>query len=305
MSEQTAVPTLAPEDATPDPTYGWDGARAASAGLQRMAERPPLLAYVRDLWERREFVLLLPMSTLRQQHMNTVLGSVWHLLSPMLMSGVYYLVFGVFLGARGGIENYAVYLVAGVLTYRHTQKCIQSGAKAIVNNEKMLTSLKFPAAVLPISSTLTELFAHGPALLVLCGFALVTGESPLLAWLLLIPVALGQAVFNTGLSLLTARVTVHFRDTEEILQYVLRLGFYLSGVIIGPDRIPDDPGYDWIRTVYDLNPFFAFIQLVRGVLTEGVIVTDAAIVAGAWSAAVVLVGFVWFWRHEGQYGNVT
>src|SRR5690606_9179670 len=99
------------------------------------------------------------------------------------------------------------------------------------------------------------------------------------AWLLLLPLTLVQSVFNFGLAAITARLTVHFRDTEEILQYILRIGFYLSGVIIGPERIPQDPQYDWARTIYDLNPAYAFIQVVRGLVQDGAVNMQALGVA--------------------------
>lgn len=301
MTEQM----LAPDEATADPTLGWDGHRAGMAGLELMSQRPPIGQYLRQLWARREFIIQLPLGSWRQQHMNTVFGAFWHLLSPILLSGVYYLIFGILLNIRGEIDNYPIYLIAGIITYRFTQKSIQQGAKAVVKNEKMLHNIRFPAAVLPLSSTITETLAQGPALLVLAGFALATGEAPHLLWLLLVPLTLIQAVFNFGLATITARLTVHFRDTEEILTYILRIGFYLSGVLIGPERIPSGAEYDWARTVFHLNPAYAFIQVVRGLLQESTINMGALGVASAWTAGILLVGFVYFWRFEGRYANAV
>lgn len=305
MSEQTVVPAPSPDELTPDPTLGWNRARAEAAGLELMSQRPPMGQYLRQLWARREFIIQLPLGSWHQQHMNTVLGTFWHLLSPLLLCGVYYLIFGILLQIDREIDNYPIYLIAGIITYRFTQKSIQQGAKAVVKNEKMLHNIRFPAAVLPLSSTITETLAQGPALLVLVGFAVVTGESPHWLWLLVLPLTLVQAVFNFGLAAITARLTVHFRDTEEILTYILRIGFYLSGVIVGPERIPAGAEYDWARTLFHLNPAYAFIAVVRGLVRDATIDTGALTVASAWTLGILVVGFVYFWRFEGRYANAV
>lgn len=302
MSEQTLPPA---EAWAADPMRGWDGERAAAAGLRRMSMRPGLREYVAELWDRREFIWLIPLGNLRQQHMNTVFGGAWHLLSPLLMSGVYYLVFGVLLEARRNVDNYAIYLVAGILTYRFTQKCIQAGASAVIKNEKLLQNIQFPAAVLPISSTLTEVMAQGAALIVLVGFALATGETFSIVWFLLVPVILMQGLFNYGLAAIAARLTVHFRDTQEILQYILRLGLYLSGVIIGIEAIPSGPEYDWARTVFTLNPAYSFIRMVRGLVMEGQLIGEALLICTVWTVAITTLGFLFFWRYEGRYPNAV
>lgn len=308
MSEQTLVPAEMPADheRTADPTHGWDGRRAAEAGLVLMSARPPLGEYLRDLWSRRELIVQMPLADWRQQHMNTVLGALWHLLGPLMLSAIYYLIFGIVLNiSRGNIENYPIYLICGIITYRFTQKCVQQGSKAIVKNEKLLQNIRFPAAVLPLTSTITETLAQGPALLVIIGFALATGEAPSFAWLLLVPITMVQSVFNFGLATIIARITVHFRDTEELLRYILRIGFYLSGVIIGPERIPEDQAYDWIRTVYVYNPAYAFITVVRELVMEGRFDPFAWSVCAGWTVVVLLVGFVYFWRYEGRYANAV
>lgn len=289
--------------ADPDLSSVWDARRAEAAGLVRMSRRPGFVEYLHDLWERRQFIVLGPIGDLRQQHMNTVFGSAWHLLSPLLMSGVYYLVFGVLLGARASVDNYAVYLIAGLLTFRFSQKCIQSGAKTVVKNERLLQNIQFPAAVLPISTVLTETLAHVPALLVLFAFALATGEPVLLGWLLVVPVTIAQSVMNLGFAFITARATVHFRDIEEILQYILRLAFYLSGVIIGVDAIPEDEAT--LRTLFMLNPFYAYIRLVRSALFTGTLEIDAVLISAGWTIGLLLAGYAFFWQNEGNYGNVN
>jgi ABC-type polysaccharide/polyol phosphate export permease len=67
--------------------------------------------YLRALWWRRDFILLVPLGRLRAQTHSTVLGGVWHLLNPLLFAAVYYFVFGIIFRGRDDIPNYAAFVV--------------------------------------------------------------------------------------------------------------------------------------------------------------------------------------------------
>ena len=53
-------------------------------GLRPVLSRPPVGAYMRDLWSRREFIFAVPRNSLRAQNMDTLLGNFWYLLNPAL-----------------------------------------------------------------------------------------------------------------------------------------------------------------------------------------------------------------------------
>ena len=298
------VPALAErsEMTTPaEPVRAWTGDEAARAGLRRMGVRPPLRDYLAGLWSRREFAVLVPLGDMRQRSMDTALGGAWHLLNPLIQAGIYYLLFGVILQQRGGIENYAAWLIVGLFTYAFTQKAVQSSSRIIVAKAQMLRSLNFPAAILPISVNLSELLAHLPALLVMVGLVAATGVAPAATWLL-IPALTGlQLLFNLGLSLMTARLTVHFRDMDHLLSHLLRIWFYFSGILFPVTLAPEGI----LRTLLTVNPPHTFIAVARGLLLDGRVDGTALAWAVGWTALSVLAGGVWFHRHEGRYANAA
>jgi teichoic acid transport system permease protein len=173
------------------------------------------------LWARREFALLVPLGEMRQRNMDTLLGSSWHVLNPLFQAGIYYLLFGVLLQQRVGVENYPAWLIIGLFLFGLTQKSVQSSARIIVTKAGMLRSLNFPAGILPISVNLAELLAFIPAAAVLLFVVVATGERPALVWVLLIPL-LGIA----GAAVATASTTVMMVVLLRLLA-VHRLGVRL------------------------------------------------------------------------------
>lgn len=276
-----------------------DAVLAEHPDLVRLGDRPRLTAYLRDLWARREFALTVPLGELRALHMDTALGNSWHVLNPLISAGIYYLIFGVVLNARADVPNYPAFLVTGMFVYYYTQRTVAAGSRTVVTNMRLIQSLTFPRAILPIAAAVRESIAQGPVVLVLLGLVLLTGERPSWSWLGLLPAYALQAVFNAGVALAAGRATFHFRDIEQLLPYLLRLWMYLSGIFFTVDRIPEG----WPRIVFELNPMYVFIRMARELLLEGGAHPTVWALATGWALCALVAGFVFFQRQEGQYGR--
>lgn len=265
-----------------------------------MGTQLPLSEYVREVWRHRQFAFAVPAGELRAQNMDTLLGNLWHLLNPLLLIATYYFVFGIILDTSRGVDNFIGFLAVGVFMFHYTQKSVTSGARSIVGNESMMRSLHFPRAILPISSVIGQTLAFVPALGVMLTVAIATGESIRLAWLLLLPILTFQAFFNLGATFLAARLTTAFRDVENVLPYVFRLTFYMSGILYPVTTVLDDP---LLLKVFNLNPMYAFATIARGLLLQLPAPASVWWSALGWSVALFLLGTIYFRRGEQSYGR--
>jgi teichoic acid transport system permease protein len=260
-----------------------------------------LRPYLRSVWERREFALALPSGDLKAQNMDTLFGGLWHLLNPLLLVGVYYIVFGLILQTENrGRVNFIAFLTVGIFVFFYTRKSIQAGARTLVVNLPLIRSIKFPRAVLPIAAVIGETIALGPALVCMAIVTLFAGAVPRLAWLLVVPALVMQLAFNLGAACCAARLTDHFRDVQQLIPYLMTIWMYLSGVLYDVDTFIDDPLVLW---VFKLNPMYAYVELVRDALLDGT--TDWRLwVSGAgWAVVVLVAGFAFFRRREHAYGR--
>lgn len=283
------------------------GTTSPPPGLVRLGGVPSFRQYVAQLWERRAFAIADAMGELRSQHLNTTLGNVWHLLNPILLIAVYYLVFGILLNTRRGTDNFIGFLAIGVFTYTWAQKMITGGARTIVTNEGLIRSLQFPRALLPVSSVLREAMAFVPGLVVMLLVMLLTGEGITPSWLLILPVAVLQVAFGLGAAFLAARAADRFRDTLNLLPFIFRLGFYGSGVLYAVDeRFHDAFQNPWVVRLFLVNPFYCLISLWRSALMTSQDIDRVGVMwlsAAAWAAALLVLGLLVFRRGEKEYGR--
>ncbi|GAA3808814.1 ABC transporter permease [Sphaerisporangium flaviroseum] len=296
-----------------------DGKESLSAlaerhGLRRAIARPSLPVYMRQLWDRRHFVLTYATSRNVSRYSDSALGQLWQVLTPLLNAAVYYLMFGLIMGQKKDLTNYTAFLITGVFVYSYTQRSVTGGAKSISGNLSLIRALHFPRAALPLAYVIQEFQQLAISMGVLFVIVLVTGEPLTWLWLLIPFALLLQTIFNIGISLLLARVGAFVRDMNQLLPFILRTWLYTSGVFFSiPARMKDAP--DWARFLLEFNPPSVFIDLMRHLLLKSYAadldkhhfphssLPQLWLYACFWAAVALVAGFWYFWRAEERYGR--
>ncbi|MFJ9906673.1 ABC transporter permease [Streptomyces sp. NPDC101152] len=308
MSETTHEGRVAPVAAVP-PDEDLPARRLASKyGLSVSGARPSLVEYVRQLWNRRHFILAFSRAKLTAQYSQAKLGQLWQVATPLLNAAVYFFIFGLLLKANRGLPRdiYIPFLVTGVFVFTFTQSSVMAGVRAISGNLGLVRALHFPRASLPISFALQQLQQLLYSMIVLFAVAAGFGSYPDLSWLL-IPVVLAlQFLFNTGLALIMARAGAKTPDLAQLMPFVMRTWMYASGVMFSiPVMLADKP--QWVATVLQWNPAAIYMDLMRFALIDGYgsenLPDHVWAVAGGWAALFALGGFVYFWKAEERYGR--
>lgn len=269
--------------------------------LRDAHESAKLIPYLGELWERRSYIRHVAMNELRHRQITNVLGSFWHLLNPALTIGVYYIIFGVIIKSDRGVDNFLLFITIGLFVFQFGQKSTIDGSRSIINNKGLIKAVRFPRALLPISSTVTETLASIPTFVVAYAVALATGTDITWRWLMLPPLMFLMMLFNLGTAMVAARLTTHFADTTQILPFVFRLTLYMSGVIFSVDAyVEDNP---LANTLFTLNPYYCFISLARWSIMAGNLQTDLLLSASVWTAVSLIGGFLWFRAAEERYAR--
>jgi len=275
-------------------------------GLTAAGRLPSLPEYTRQLWSYRHFIAAFANAKVTASLGNTRLGMLWQVLTPLINAGVYYVIFGVLINTKRGVDNFTAYLCIGVFIFGFTQSVVQAGVSAVSGNLGLIRALHFPRASLPISITLVEVRNIIVSMVVLMAIVLFSGEPLTLEWFLVIPILLLQAVFNSGLAMLVARLASKVHDVRQLIPYVMRIWMYGSAVLYPVTNFSDHL-HGWKLHLVEANPLLVFIELIRHALMEGVRLAGSQGLlwaeAVAWTLVVGFGGFVYFWRGEKGYGR--
>lgn len=258
-----------------------------------------MLAPLTELFRYRELIRLMVARDLKVRYRNSVLGFIWCLLNPLLMTAVFTFVFSILMGNKT-IKDYPVFLLVGILAWNFHQVATMQAVGSIVANSGLVMKVYFPREVLPISVVFSNAVNFVLALIAL--FALIFAyHIPLSMSLLLLPIILiVQLVFASGIALILAAVTVFYRDVEIIMETILLAWFFLTPIFY---RMQDVfPAYT--RLMYILNPMASIIAAYRNVLySGGMPAMDFLGRTFLTSVVILIVGYIFFQRTTTRFAE--
>ena len=218
----------------------------------------------------RDLVLVLTRREIAGRYRGSVLGHLWALANPLLLLGVYTLVFGVVLPARwptapdeGGMAAFALRLLTGLLLHGFLAESLARAPTLVVSQPNYVTKVVFPLEALGWVNMLTAAFhtAIGIALLVLVNA--VWGTGPAVAQLALLLIVLPLAFAVLGLVWVLAALGVYVRDLAQGIGPVLTVLMFLGPVFYPRSAMPAAV-QGWLL----LNPVTVPVEQARRVLFE-------------------------------------
>ncbi|MCD9197056.1 ABC transporter permease [Aeromicrobium wangtongii] len=291
---------------------------AARAGLTKVGGRPPLGEYVAEVWRRRSFIFSMARFKIESENQQNSLGMLWVVIKPLLNALVYGAVFGVLIGTAGRPPHFVEFLIIGVFVFEFFAQSWSAGGKAITNNAALVQSLAFPRMVLPLAAVTQQFLKFLPTIAILLVYLVVTGNPVDFHWLLIVPLFILYYFFVCGLALITARLSVHWRDLNNFIPFLTRLFFYTTGIFFSIEErfgprppSPSEPngyaGHEWLVRLTDFQPIHEFLSLARAALLQGPTYDMNLtywVYATLWTIGMLGVGVWFFWRAEERYGRV-
>jgi ABC-type polysaccharide/polyol phosphate export permease len=235
---------------------------------------------------------------LKLKYRYSVLGAVWSLLNPFVMLGVYTLAFKFIL--RVQTENYAYFLLVGLLPWNFFSSSLIGSTQAIVGNGHLIRKVYFPRETLPIA---TVLFTFSQLLLALAVFlpALLLVSGVRLHWtaVLFIPLLLVHLLFTLGVAFMLATCTVFFRDVAHLTEVGVVLLFWVTPIIYPVTMAPAT-----LQLFFKLSPPAAFAIAYQDVLFRGRVPEELVLsTLLVWTAAALLGGHAIFRRYSPAFAE--
>ena len=223
-------------------------------------------------------------ATYLAQEKNSALGLVWHLLNPLLMTAVLFLVFRNVDFLRG-IEHYQLYILVGLIHYNFFINSTTRAAVNFQNSRSLILNTLVPLELLVLRQTCIE----GLTLVIEVGLVLLLGVFmgvDLSAMLFLYPlVFVGVLALSLGASLFLCGLVVFLSDLSYVWGLFCRVLFFLTPVFFAAEMA----GEGLPRYILEINQLTGLVALERAALLYGGPVSPAAVGLAMLGPALVLV----------------
>ena len=230
-----------------------------------------LFLRVRRVLELRTLLAKMALHDLRTQFAGSTMGVVWSFVHPLVMALVLWFVFT--FGIRAApVEDvpFHVWLFCGIFPWTFFSEALSRSCVSLQEKSYLIKQPDFCVALIPTVSALSAALVHLVFLAILLAFALSAGIAPSWNWLQFAYYAGALLFLVVGLGWLLSSLHLFLRDTAQIVNVLLQLGFWLTPVFWHPDSMPRE-----FTRHLDFSPV-------------------AYIIAGYRES---LFGTGWFWQH--------
>ena len=191
---------------------------------------------------------------MKLQYRGTFLGFLWNILEPLLM---FVLLYVVFTNIRETTEeNFAIYLISGIIFYHLFIKATSSGLISLKVNASILQSLNVNKEIFPVVSTGTIIFLMCFELLVFFGLMPVFNFVPSYTIIFLPVVIILFFILVLGASYFLSILYVYVKDIQQIWGI-----FSYSLLFVSPIFWSVDKSSGILLTLYNINPLGQIIEL--------------------------------------------
>jgi ABC-type polysaccharide/polyol phosphate export permease len=214
-------------------------------------------------------IRLLVNRELTLRYKRSVIGIGWTLLNPILTSFVLWVVFSfVFASRLPGNQQYAPYLMAGILLNTFFSQGVTISAESIASNGAVLTKIYVPPQVFPVSTSLAGLVNFFIGLIPLTIVCLISGQRVAWTMPLVLIVGLCLALLTSGIGLTLSILYIRFDDARNIVNVLLMMLMYFT-----PIFYPISILSERLQRMVALNPLTSYLDIFRWAFSNNATVT--------------------------------
>lgn len=240
------------------------------------------------------------------KYKESLFGSMWSILNPLLMLVIFTFVFTNIFKSRWGVAvdtgsiSYSVILFAGLIIFNLFSECFGKAPTIIISNQNFVKKIVFPLEILPIAALLSALFQACISFAILLVFIAVEARS--IPWtVFLLPIALAPfIIFLLGLMYWISATGVFVRDIGQTIGITTTGMMFISPIFFPATSFPEH----WRFLAY-YNPLTYPIEQTRNLLVFGNGVDWAS-----WSLYILCasvfcaLGYAWFQKLRTGFADV-
>ena len=243
-----------------------------------------------ELWKTKGILFNFAIFDLKVKYRNSVLGVLWSLIEPLLLLGIFFVVFSTIF--KFEIENFVLYLLLGLITWNFFKNGTSLALGSITNRSAFVSQIYFPRVIPGLSAGLTSAILLITEVIILAVFMVALNFTPSLTIVFLIPIFLLELILIMGIALPLSVLNAKFKDVGFIWGVVLQGGFFLTPIFYQFDMLPETA-----RNVLQFSPMVQIVTMAHHVTLYGELPSMNSILYAIFSVSIiVVVGYLIFRR---------
>jgi len=209
-----------------------------------------------------DLVFQMARADLRTEAARGYLGVLWWIIEPILYMGAFYIVFAHVY--QRGDENYVVFLLSGLIAWKWFHSSVIVGSNSLMVNANLMNQVYIPKIVFPLTTVVVNTLKFLIIVSIFVLFLQFGHGKASWSWFYLPIIIFIQLLLIVAVTSFFSAIVPFLPDFRGILENVLLMIFFLSGIFFDINRIPPN-----FQKYLLLNPMAILITSFRDVLLKG------------------------------------
>ena len=252
-----------------------------------------------ELWHYRELLYILAWRDVMVRYKQALLGAAWAVLQPLVMMGIFTLLFSRIANVPTGGVPYPVFAFAALVPWTMFASAAASSGASLVGNQNLVSKVYFPRLVIPTGAVLTWIPDFVISSVLLFVIMAIFEFMPPLTALLLPAVLVAAALSALSVGIWLSALNVAYRDVQYVVPFLIQAWLFITPVAYPTSSVPEN--FRWIT---GLNPATWAIDFGRWALTGA---SSPWLVVGLSIATTIVLlvsGLYYFRRVEHFFADV-
>lgn len=217
---------------------------------------PPGLRSLVGSWE---ILRALIVKELKIKYKRSILGFLWSLINPVLLTVVYVFVFVHVYKVK--TNEFILFLLSGMLPWQFFNMGLIAATSSLIDSAHLIRKVYFPRLLVPAATVGANLINFLMALGLLLIVVVVRGREVWLHLHWLMYAILLETALCLGLGLFLSVANVYVRDIKQIMSIMLTALFFATPIVYELDRVPAA-----FRPLIIANPLTSVMEIYRSAL---------------------------------------
>ena len=219
---------------------------------------------INNLYQEKLLMKYLVKRNLAEKYNSPILGWLWSVLEPMVLTATFYILFMILVESRD--EYRVLNIMLGILTWRLFRTVTMESTMALKKGRGLIHTIYFPREVFLFSKMFTSVITNSLSILNCIPLLIMFGLTPNIYFLYLPLSMLSVCLLGTGIGMCLASMVPRIPDIQNMTKLTVRIMFYLSPVFYTLEymkRVPEE-----VLSIYlYVNPMAIFLTLTRSAFT--------------------------------------
>jgi lipopolysaccharide transport system permease protein len=252
-----------------------------------------------ELWQYRDLLYILAWRDVKVRYKQALLGAAWAVLQPLVMMGIFTLLFSRIANVPTGGVPYPVFAFVALVPWTMFASATAGSGSSLVGNQNLVSKVYFPRLLIPAGAVLAWVpdFLIGSALLFV--IMAVFGFVPPVTAVLLPFVMISTMIASLSAGVWLSALNVAYRDVQYVVPFLIQTWLFITPVAYATASVPER-----LRWLTGLNPMLWVVDLSRWALLGTTASWPLVGLSIATTTILLVTGLYYFRRVEHFFADV-